>query len=336
MRINFFILFIICSIIVVSLGCIESKKNPAPIETQIATSEPPISTPEHGLFIPNETEFLKINDTFETWSRGYHANYTDWNPYFRVFTNYSKWIEFLNEQEYGYPRYMDGELFPGFDANPKKIESEDFNNYFIIASMMGYQGKESPEIEIKNISRINNTVTVTARMYDPGAGASVMSSPYHIVIVKREVLPKGNFTFVFTDESNKLGSVEVKPTINLTYIPANVRGNTNFTVRWEVSGETSGEINYSTVNSSYLNKPMKFSIDRVWDINYSVVHWGYRSGSANMSDYPRVSKIQTGKTPQEFIADINAPAGGTLYVRAHAIADGVPIYSPEYRISIIY
>ncbi len=88
-------------------------------------------------------------------------------------------------------------------------------------------------------------------------------------------------------------------------------GNTNFTVRWEVSGGTSGEI------------------------NYTAVHWGYESGSANMSDHPKVSKIHTGKTPQQFIAEISAPAGGTLYIRAYAIVDDVHVYSPEYQIIIV-
>ncbi len=46
------------------------------------------------------------------------------------------------------------------------------------------------------------------------------------------------------------------------------------------------------------------------EINYTAVHWGHDSGSASMSDYPKVNRIQTGKTPQEFIADIKAPAGG--------------------------
>ncbi len=61
---------------------------------------------------------------------------------------------------------------------------------------------------------------------------------------------------------------------------------------------------------------------------------GYESGKENMSDYPRVSRIQTGKTQMEFIAYINAPAGGTLYIRAYAIVDEAEVYSPEYQIRI--
>jgi hypothetical protein len=76
--------------------------------------------------------------------------------------------------------------------------------------MMGWQTTEGPEIEIKDISRLNNTVNVTVRMYKPGYGNAVISSPYHIVIVKKELLPRGNSTFVFTDtEGKELGKVEV-------------------------------------------------------------------------------------------------------------------------------
>jgi len=38
-----------------------------------------------------------------------------------------------------------------------------------------------------------------------------------------------------------------------------------------------------------------------------------------------VSRVYTGKTPQEFIIDINAPAGGPLYIRAYAVVDDVQV-----------
>ncbi|MFZ3058942.1 MAG: hypothetical protein WA102_04300 [Candidatus Methanoperedens sp.] len=317
------LLFIL--IIAVSPGCIESQKSPAPNETEIVTP----SITEQKLAIPNVTKPLMINDTFETWSRGYYANYYDTHPSFKVILNYSLWIAFLNEQgtfldEYGYFAWrrkppgnsyerLEGTLFPGQGIMPRTIEPSDFSSYYIIAAMMGLKGiTEGPEIEIKNISRINNTLNVTVRMYEPTHGAATLSSPYHIVIVKRELLPKGNATFVFSDtEGKKLEIVEIKPAINLTYIPSSVKGNTNFTIRWSVTGGTEGEI------------------------NQTAVLWGYMNGGANMSDYPQKSNIQTGKTPQEFTADFYSPAGGTLYIRVLATVDDVHVYSPEYQISII-
>ncbi len=207
---------------------------------------------------------------------------------------------------------LEGFLFPGGGVKPRTINPADFSENYIIAAMMGLRGfTEGPEIEITDTRRINNIVNVTVRMYDPHAGAAALSSPYHIVIVKREFLPKGNATFVFKDtEGKELGRVEIKPAINLTYVPTRVTGNTNFTVRWLVSGGSEG------------------------DINYTAIHWGYKSTSANISDYPGSGKIQTGKTPMEFTEELYAPGGGNFYIRAHAVVDGVDAYSPEYQVII--
>ncbi len=205
MKIRSLIFLMFVLITVASLGCIESKKPPTPNQTEIVK---PSVTPA-----PNETKPLTINDTFETWSRGYWSNNSYKQPYFRVITNYSSWIAFLEEQGYfESPSSLEGQLFPGLDVMPKTITSADFNNYFIVAAMMGLRGyTEGPEIEIKNISRINEVINVTIRMYEPKFGATATSSPYHIVIVKRELLPVGNSTFVFTDtESKMLGKLEIE------------------------------------------------------------------------------------------------------------------------------
>lgn len=202
----------------ISLGCIESQKSPALNETEIATP----SITEQKLPVPNATEPLRINGTFETWSRGYYSkdvkNSSTYNkPYFRVITNYNTWIAFLNETGYfdysGHrdPWLLDGILFPGQGVMPKIIEPADFNNYFIIAAMMGKTAPaEGPEIEIKNITRVSNEINIKVRVVRVGPGALTYSAPYHVVIVKREMLPIGNSTFVFIDaEGKKLGELEL-------------------------------------------------------------------------------------------------------------------------------
>lgn len=70
------------------------------------------------------------------------------------------------------------------------------------------------------------------------------------------------------------------------------------------------------------------------DISHSAVHWGFRSGGADIKDYGRFSKVLTGKTPQEFSVELKAPASGPIYFRAHALVDGVDVYTPEYQIAI--
>ncbi len=217
MKIIFLIFSLFVVIMVASSGCIP-KKLPVYNETKTATPEPTPSVTEQKLPAYNETEPLKINNTFETWSRGYWSNSSYKQPYFRVITNYSKWNDFLDEQGYfawlrgDEGMRLEGTLFPGLNKIPKTITSADFNENFIIAAMMGWKSfAEGPEIEIKNISRINDVINVTVYIYDPKRGAAVTSAPYHIVIVKRELLPIGNSTFIFRDtDGNRLGKVEIK------------------------------------------------------------------------------------------------------------------------------
>ena len=114
-----------------------------------------------------------------------------------------------------------------------------------------------------------------------------------------------------TQTQTPIATSSVPPGIKVTFYPFSVNGGTNITMKWEVSGGTQGEI------------------------SDTAVLWGYKSGGANISEYPRVSKIQTGRTPKEFSADITAPSGGNFYFRAHAVIDRVNVYSPEYQITII-
>jgi hypothetical protein len=101
-------------------------------------------------------------------------------------------------------------------------------------------------------------------------------------------------------------------TINVTSYPAGVQGETNFTIQWQVSGGTPGTIS-----------------------NTSII-WGFNSGGMNITDYPRSSAAQTGSAPQTFSAELIAPSGGgPVYFRAHAVVDGVDIYSPEQQITIV-
>ncbi len=293
MRNKLKVLFLFFVITVVSLGCIESQKLPDPNETEIATPEPTISTTEQKMPAYNITETLKINDTFMTWSRGYFSNSSYKQPYFRVITNYSAWNAFLDEQ--GYRRMggiFEGELYPGINAWPETITSTDFNDYFIISAMMGYQSKWSPEIEIKNISRINKTVNVTVRMYKPSSGGAVVTFPYHIVIVKREVLPIGNSTFVFMDtEGKKLESIIISleapvEDVNTTQTPAN--STQSQLIQEKIKSKLIGlEITYSdkrgelekyTVNESDIKMINETWLDnkRVWKLRIGVgISWDY-------------------------------------------------------------
>jgi S-layer protein (TIGR01567 family) len=205
-----FLIFSFIIIIVAFTGCISSQKPHVLNETKIVTPEPIPTIPEQESIAFNETKPLKINDTFETWSRGYYSNKSYKNSYFKVITNYDDWIAFLDEQVYSMVPQgkrtdnLEGHLFPGLDTNPKIITPTDFNDYFIIAAMMGMRRTaELPEIEIKNIRKINNVVDVIVRKYDPGVGGANISAPYHIVLVKKEQIPESS-TFDFIDTQGGL------------------------------------------------------------------------------------------------------------------------------------
>lgn len=97
----------------------------------------------------------------------------------------------------------------------------------------------------------------------------------------------------------------VPPSIKVTSYPPGVNGEANFSIQWEVTGGTTG------------------------NIGQTGVQWGY---SAN---YTRNSTVLTGKSPETFSVNLIAPAGGDfIYFRVYATVDGVDIYSPGYQITI--
>ena len=102
----------------------------------------------------------------------------------------------------------------------------------------------------------------------------------------------------------------LSPAIKVIFYPSGPNGDTNITIRWEVSGGTPG------------------------DITSTAIYWGTSSGNASISAYPKVSLIQSGKTTQAFSATIKTPTSGSIYFRAHAIVDGKDIFSPENQIMI--
>lgn len=114
-----------------------------------------------------------------------------------------------------------------------------------------------------------------------------------------------------TTTQSPVATPSMQPDIKVTSYPSSPHGDTNITIRWEVSGGTPGNIS----NTAIL--------------------WGYKSGSANISDYSKTTMIQTGQTEQQFSTGIIIPSSGTIYFRAHAIVDGTNVFSQEYQMAII-
>lgn len=204
-RFLFFSLFVL-----IIVGCVESQKLPTPNETEIATPFPSPYATELQSPAYNKSESVEIGIMFETWSRGYYSNISYYQPYFKVISNYSEWVSFLDNQGYlawkagEGPLRLEGSIFPGIFTKPKIMEPPDFYNYSVVAAMMGRISRaEGPEIEIKNITAKDNILKVIIA-FKLGPGAAVESAPYHIVMIKKDQLTKEKSIFDFIDNEGKL------------------------------------------------------------------------------------------------------------------------------------
>ena len=102
------------------------------------------------------------------------------------------------------------------------------------------------------------------------------------------------------------------PTIMVISYPASVDTDTDLGIDWTVSGGKPG------------------------NISKTAIIWGFNRSSANVSDYPEMSTVRTGTTPQQFNDILEAiPANSTIYFRAYATVDGIDIYSDEYQTIIV-
>lgn len=108
----------------------------------------------------------------------------------------------------------------------------------------------------------------------------------------------------------KIIKVSAPPAISVTTIPNRVVENTNYSIKWNVSGGTSGDISKT---------------DLIWD---------FKKGNATVTDYSYSTPSMTGKTPMEFSQTFKAPQSSTIYFRAHAIVDEIEIFSDEKQITI--
>ena len=73
-----------------------------------------------------------------------------------------------------------------------------------------------------------------------------------------------------------------------------------------------------------------------WKITHAAIHWGKEPGKTLTGDYPPMTEVSTGNTPQSFSATLKVPTEpGTYYYRAHAIVDGVHVYTGEHTIRVV-
>lgn len=96
--------------------------------------------------------------------------------------------------------------------------------------------------------------------------------------------------------------------IKLTSVPKRPIENTDFSIKWEVSGGMEGTIEKTQI---------------LWD---------FKKG--NGTNYSHNTTSFIGKTPMEFTAKMKLPTTSTIYFRAQAMVDGIEILSDENQITI--
>jgi MarR-like DNA-binding transcriptional regulator SgrR of sgrS sRNA len=108
----------------------------------------------------------------------------------------------------------------------------------------------------------------------------------------------------------KILTVSAPPIIIVTSIPSRPIENSNYTIKWQVSGGLAG------------------------DVSKTELLWDFKKGNATVTDYSQSTPSMTGKTHMEFSQTLKAGQSSTIYFRAHAIVDGIEIFSDEKQITI--
>ena len=79
----------------------------------------------------------------------------------------------------------------------------NFNEYFLVVALQGSKPTDGYSINITNIIQDGKTLSIKVHLVNPLYGVDVVTSPYHIIKVKKEnMVEKGKTKFVFIDDKN--------------------------------------------------------------------------------------------------------------------------------------
>ena len=88
----------------------------------------------------------------------------------------------------------------GLDVD-KALRETDFSTWFLLVAFQGIQMSGGHSIEVLDIGRSGERVEVRAKFISPESGATLgVTSPYHVVRVKKVDLGADRFTFVLIDD----------------------------------------------------------------------------------------------------------------------------------------
>jgi hypothetical protein len=91
-------------------------------------------------------------------------------------------------------------LSDGLDVD-QVLRDTDFSTWFLLVAFQGVQMSGGHRIEVLGIERSGQRIEVKAKFIGPESGATLgVTSPYHIVRVKKQDLGTRRFTFVLIDD----------------------------------------------------------------------------------------------------------------------------------------
>jgi hypothetical protein len=81
----------------------------------------------------------------------------------------------------------------------EQVRKTDFSAFFVIAVFQGEKGSTGYSVEVTDVQRKDNTITIYAQFHEPAPDAitnPLVTSPYYILKVEKMEGIKGEFTFV--------------------------------------------------------------------------------------------------------------------------------------------
>jgi hypothetical protein len=80
-----------------------------------------------------------------------------------------------------------------------QVSETDFSQFLVLAVFQGYHGVVNYSVEVEDVTRNENVITVDARFLEPAPGEAlenIESSPYYVLRIKKTPDLRGEFIFV--------------------------------------------------------------------------------------------------------------------------------------------
>lgn len=101
-----------------------------------------------------------------------------------------------------------GQIYPGI---LEQVQGTDFSVSFVIAVFQGEKGSTGYSVEVTDVQRKDNTITIYAQFHEPAPDAltnPLITSPYCILKVEKPESMKGEFTFVLVTDGVEVARQE--------------------------------------------------------------------------------------------------------------------------------